>query len=373
MEHYGRWIGGNFVFVSAEKADRALSSNVALPGDIIVTQRGTLGQVSIIPGSPDTDRYIVSQSQMAISVDARQADPLFVYYYLRSPAFNVYLANATIQTGVPHINLGILRNAPVDWPGRTVQKQIAETLGALDDKIELNRRMNETLEGMAQAIFRDWLTSTKAGQNGTKVSQLEKMGVLLVNDGYRAKNQELGEPGLPFIRAAELKNGFDTQKAERLNSRYLHMVGNKVAKIGDVAFTSKGTIGRFGRVGEYTEAFVYSPQVCFWRSLDEKRLRPEILYLWMTGIELRNQIDAVAGQTDMAPYVSLRDQRSMLMPEFGDEQHRVADMVQPLLSKIDVNLHQTSTLTKVRDLLLPKLISGEVRLREAEEALEAAQ
>ena len=71
-----------------------------------------------------------------------------------------------------------------------------------------------------------------------------------------------------------------------------------------MAFTSKGTIGRFARVTEHTAKFVYSPQVCYWRSLDPSQLHPAVLYCWMQSDDFREQVTAVAGQTDMAPYVS---------------------------------------------------------------------
>ena len=81
----------------------------------------------------------------------------------------------------------------------------------------------------------------------------------------RAKNSELGESGLLFIRAGDLNRGFDTTGADVLNEDSVAKAGSKVSRPGDVAFTSKGTIGRFARVTEHTPRFVYSPQVCFWR------------------------------------------------------------------------------------------------------------
>ena len=207
MEHSGRWLGGTYVFVSEMKARADLASNLASPGDIIVTQRGTLGQVSIVPHSGGHNRYVISQSQMAISVDSNSADPLFVYYFLKSPQFAQHLESTTIQTGVPHINLGILRDTPVDWPSLYEQQRSAAVLGALDDKIELNRRMNETLEAMARAIFKDWFDRNCQQIGRVRAQLLSDEGILAIGDGYRAKNDELYRPGLPFLRAANLNNG----------------------------------------------------------------------------------------------------------------------------------------------------------------------
>nr|MBC8253445.1 restriction endonuclease subunit S [Ardenticatenia bacterium] len=149
-----RWISGEFVYVTPDKAN-SLSANLARPGDIVFTQRGTLGQVALVP--PNLfDRYLISQSQMKLTVDQTIADPLFLYYQFRSPEQQEYVRRNAIQTGVPHTNLGILRDTPINLPPLIEQQAIAGILGALDDKIELNRRINETLEGMARAIFKSW-------------------------------------------------------------------------------------------------------------------------------------------------------------------------------------------------------------------------
>ena len=149
-----RWVTGDFVFVTPKKAE-SLEANLARPGDIVLTQRGTLGQVSVVP-STSFGRYLVSQSQMKVTINREIADPLFFYYVLSSAEQQDYVRRNAIQTGVPHTNLGILRSTPVPVPPLKEQRTIAHILGSLDDKIELNRRMNQTLEEMAQALFKSW-------------------------------------------------------------------------------------------------------------------------------------------------------------------------------------------------------------------------
>jgi type I restriction enzyme S subunit len=93
---------------------------------------------------------------MKLTVDETKADALFLYYVFTSAEQQEYIQQNAIQTGVPHTNLGILRNTPLFLPSLPTQRAIASILGALDDKIELNRRMNATLEGMARALFQSW-------------------------------------------------------------------------------------------------------------------------------------------------------------------------------------------------------------------------
>jgi type I restriction enzyme, S subunit len=155
----GRWLGGDLVFVSDEKAD-SLAANIARCGDIVFTQRGTVGQVALVP---DTfPRWVVSQSQMKLTPDPAVADVKYLYYYFSSPEQVERMRSRSIQTGVPHTNLGILRDSTVALPPLDEQRRIASILGALDDKIELNRRMSRTLGEVIRAIFglliseRDW-------------------------------------------------------------------------------------------------------------------------------------------------------------------------------------------------------------------------
>ena len=140
---HGRWVAGEFAYVTFEKAE-SLVSNCAHPGDLLFTQRGTLGQVALVP-KKGYDRYLISQSQMKLTVDPTKADTEFLYYVFTSAEQQAYIRQNAIQTGVPHTNLGILRNTPLSLPSLSKQKAIAHILGTLDDKIENNRALNHHL------------------------------------------------------------------------------------------------------------------------------------------------------------------------------------------------------------------------------------
>jgi type I restriction enzyme S subunit len=168
---------------------------------------------------------------------------------------------------------------------------------------------------------------------------------LVVGDGYRAKNSELSKTGLPFARAGNISIGFDFDECDYFPAHKLSNVGNKVSQSGDVVFTSKGTVGRFAFVRADTPAFVYSPQLCFWRSVDSSFLDARYLYFWMTSAEFAAQFKSVSGQTDMAEYVSLTDQRRMWLrvPPLP-EQRAIAHILGTLDDKIDLNRQMSATL-----------------------------
>ena len=129
-----RFVSGRFVFVSQAKG-ASLEANLARAGDLVFTQRGTLGQVSLVPDQP-YDRYLISQSQMKLTVNREAADPLFFYYVFNSDMQQEVIRQNTVQTGVPHINLGILRDLPVQKPPPAEQEAIAEALSDADALIE---------------------------------------------------------------------------------------------------------------------------------------------------------------------------------------------------------------------------------------------
>lgn len=179
----------------------------------------------------------------------------------------------------------------------------------------------------------------------TPIQELIDAGFLLIGDGYRAKNEELSKQGLPFARAQNINGVFRFEGVDCYPKNELSKVGNKVSQPGDVVFTSKGTVGRFAVVRDNTPQFVYSPQLCFWRSLDHGKIFPLWLFYWMQGFEFYHQYKGVAGQTDMAEYVSLRDQRSMYisLPSIAVQQ-AIAQILGTIDDKIELNRRINETL-----------------------------
>lgn len=164
----------SFDFLSEEKADDLKASN-AFRRDIVITHRGTIGQVGIIPDNSKYERYVVSQSQLKVTLDQEKVNPYFVYYFLRSPLGQHRLLMHASQVGVPAIAKAStsVKGILVPCPDKAIQNRVVEILLNLDHKIELNRQINQTLEQIAQAIFKSWFVDfepvkakIQAKQNG---------------------------------------------------------------------------------------------------------------------------------------------------------------------------------------------------------------
>jgi type I restriction enzyme S subunit len=145
----------DFVFVTEEKADE-LQANNAHPGDLVFTQRGTIGQVGLIPRDSCFRRFVISQSQMKLTVDHAVADALFLYYFFSAADTVQRIQNLAFAAGVPHINLDILRNFEVPLLPLPIQQRIAGILSAYDELIENSQRRIKILEAMARALYREW-------------------------------------------------------------------------------------------------------------------------------------------------------------------------------------------------------------------------
>ena len=200
-----------------------------------------------------------------------------------------------------------------------------------------------------------------SGWQETTTANLINTGILKIGDGYRAKNSELVADGLPFARAGNINNGFQFSGADFLPFHYTSIVGDKASVPGDTVFTSKGTVGRFGFVTDKTEKFVYSPQLCFWRSLRQDEVLPRFIYYWMHGKEFLGQVEGLKGQTDMADYVNLADQRTMkiTLPSLP-EQKAIASVLSSLDDKIDLLHRQNKTFEAMAETLFRQWFVEEV-------------
>ena len=391
----GRWVGGEFAFVSPAKAD-SLAANCARPGDIVFTQRGTLGQVALVP-QIGHDRYLISQSQMKLTVDAEKADSLFIYYVFTSSEQQEYIRQNAIQTGVPHTNLGILRNTPIALPPLAEQKAIAAVLGSLDDKIELNRRMNATLEAMARALFQSWFVDfdpVRAKLDGRAPAKLDPATAAL----FPASFQDTPFGPIPhgwdvgsILRQADLLSGgtpktdvpafWDGEVAwasakdvSQCGETFLVSTERTITPLGveksatkvipafaTVVVARGATTGRLTMFG----AAMAMNQTCY--GLRSKVGAPFALYCHVRHFIDRlvqgghgSIFDTITTSTFEATDVLLAPKEVLAAFDASTA---------PLFQRILANIHESRTLASLRDTLLPKLLSGELSASPAAETI----
>ncbi len=343
----GRWLDGDFVFVSEEKAD-TLAANTARWGDIIFTQRGTVGQVALVPET--YPRFVVSQSQMKLTPNTALADVRYLYYYFSAPAQIGHMRARAIQTGVPHTNLSILRDSPVALPPLDEQRRIASILGALDDKIELNRRMSRTLDEMAQAIFKSWLIDRSGDdwQDGKLGDVLEVVRV--------AVQPKHAVPPTPYVGLEHFDGG--STVLSRWGSAADVASGKSAFRRGDILFGKLRPYFHNVAVGPFdgicsTDVMVLRPKALEWLGYALGHVNSEEFISYATARSEGTRMPR-AKWADVAAYTvrlpsaqALRGYQRLVIPKIER---------QLLLAT------QSRQLEQVRDALLSRLLSGEIRI-----------
>lgn len=381
----GRWVGGEFVFVSPEKAD-SLNPNKARPGDLVFTQRGTLGQVAIVPMSPYSE-YIISQSQMKVTLDSTKADVNFLYYAFRSPEQLEYIKNTAIQTGVPHTNLGILKKTPIRIPSLGAQRKIAAVLGSFDDRITLLRETNATLEAIAQALFKSWFVDfdpVRAKMEGRAPEGMDEASAALFPDAL--EESELGwvPKGWRNVSLKEAVSIHDSKRVplsgqEREKRRGPYPYYGAAALMDTVDdYLFDGVFLLTGEDGSVADTNGYPIMQYVWGKFWVNN-HAHILQ-GKDGVATEHVMLAMQ-RTNITPYITgavqaKLSQTNMWRINFLKPTREVAEhfaaLLEPLFVRFRHNAEQAQTLSALRDTLLPRLISGQLRLPEAEAATEAA-
>ena len=202
-----------WVYVSDGFADGLPNCNVR-EGDLVFPHRGSIGEVAIIPG--DRARYMLSTSLMKFRPDPEKISPLFLFYYFRSDTGRAEIMRFSSQVGTPGIGqpLTSLRQFRVPMPSREEQERITGILSSIDDKIELNRRMNATLAAMARALFKSWFVDfdpVRAKGDGRDPGLAQEF-LELFPESFDNEGRPQGWSAKPLDEVAEFLNGLAMQK-----------------------------------------------------------------------------------------------------------------------------------------------------------------
>jgi type I restriction enzyme S subunit len=352
-------------------------------GDVVMTTEAPMGEV--IQLDAETVRYALGQRIVCMRGKPQKLDNTFLRYLLISPAQQAKLSSYATGTTVLGISQKALRSVPVSYPRFDEQKRIGELLGALDDKIELNRLMNETLEAMARAIFKDWFVDfgpTRAKMEGHAPYLAPDIWSLFpdrLDDGGKPEGWSVGS--LSDIAVLNPESWSRANYPELIN--YVDLSNTKWGIIEAVTqFTSDAAPSRAQRIlrpgdtvvgtvrpenGSYAvvsaDGLTGSTGFAVLRPI--KVIYREAIYLAATSKE---SIDRLAHLADGGAYPAVRPElvaatELAAAPEGVFSAFSAATSA--LVDRAEANKSENYTLAVTRDFLLPKLMSGEVRVRDA--------
>ncbi len=381
-----RFYTDDLVFIAEAKAEQ-LARHTARPGDVVVTQRGTLEQVGLVPHDTPWPRFILSQSQMKITCDPQRADPEYIYYWLLTPEIRDHVARHTIAAGVPHTNLAIFRATPVRLPPLAQQRAIARALGHIEARAALAETMNHELDRLVRRLFRAWFVdhdpvhahargerhpSTDADEaarfpatfepgpagplpTGWRAQPLTECATFLNGTAFTGDDFCAPGHGLPVIKIGEIKRGITDQ------TRFADdPPGARKIDDGDILMAWSGnphtSIGTFlwhgGPAWLNQHIFKVMPPAPGWRAFTYcllRELQPRFVQL------------ARSRQTTGLGHVSQKDMQTIVVPRPPDALAAAFEArTAPAFARIAAHGELTRTLARARETLLVKLTTGEL-------------
>ena len=319
------------------------SSARLLPkGTVLLTSRAPIGYVAIAE-----NEICTNQGFKSLVPNPDKAHNLFLLYWIKS---NVeYLQSIGTGTTFQEISGSVLKDVDIILPPLPEQKAIAEVLSSLDDKIDLLTRQNKTLEDLAQAYFRKWFIEDASDEWEEK--GLDEIADFLNGLPLQKYPYKTGNP-LYVIKIKELNNGF-TDSSDLCSA---DIPEQYIVCPGDVIFSWSGSlqvdIWKYGKGALNQHLFKVT-----------SRYYPKwFYYFWIKYHLPEFKMIAESKATTMG-HIQRKDLSNaiVLVPD-GQELNFIDNIMSPLIEKIEHNNAQVLVLQKLRDTLLPKLISGEVRV-----------
>ena len=326
----------------------------------------------------DNHKACIAQNLIALRTK-KEISNIFIYYFLKSPIVKKQLINLDIGGVQPSIKVPHLLNLSISLPEKDIQHKIASILKSLDDKIEVNRKLNENLEQQAQALFKSWFVDFEPFKNGEFVES--ELG--MIPKGWRVgtldeiiKEAESGSrpkggaetDGVPSIGAEKIERFgvYDYSSEKYINNNYYVQMKRGHVKEGDVllykdgAYTGKSSMALDGF--PYKECAVN--EHVFLLRTEASRFQ-FYLYFLISYPDIKTMIHTLASAKAAQPGLNQKELLGLdiTIPN-EDIIKQFNDLISPYMHQIANNAKESRRLAELRDTLLPKLMSGELKVND---------
>ncbi len=385
----GGLIPEKFAFIDAQ-TDELLKRSRIQENDVLFSIAGTIGRVALVDSTYKTMN--TNQAIALIRPDKNKIDSKFLYFSLRDIKSLKTAKSKVVQSVQANFSLGELKKLEIDLPSKSEQKAISHILGTLDKKIELNRKTNKNLEEIAKALFKSWFIDfdpirAKAEDRPTGLQDE-------INDLFpdSFEDSELGE--IPYswgniplsdliisIKERQGEQNLDEFSAtisgiEHRDKKFKKVLAkssnkNKVAIEGDLVFGLSRKVLNFGRMSYSIGGFSSVYEV--FRSKNKINIPTEIIekYIRTRMSKFMDILKPAAREGQTIDRAVLLQKR---IPNFpSDLCHYFQSISKSIDSMISLKSREIATLEKVRDKLTSKLVSGELRIPDAEKMIEEVE
>lgn len=366
-------------------------------GDVVFSRRGDVTRNALV--EPHQVGWLCGTGCLKVRLgDESVANAKFISYCLRLPETKDWLIRHAVGATMPNLNTSILSAVPVSLPPLKVQKEITEVLGTLDDRITLLRATNTTLEAIAQALFKSWFVDfdpVHAKQQGRAPEGMDAQTAALFPDSFEESELGMVPKGwrvgiLEKIASLNPESWSTKNQPERIY--YVDLANTKNNQIDEITEFSyadaPSRARRVLRLGDVIVGTVRPGNRSFARiSFNKKGLTASTGFAVLRAIEEYDQalvylaatcddsIERLTHLADGGAYPAVRPEvvleTEVVVPPV-EVRKAFGSVANSLLTKIGANQQQAQYLAELRDTLLPRLISGQLRLPEAQALVEEA-
>lgn len=324
--------------------------SVVSEGDLIFTSWGTVGQIGLIDSRAEYAEYVVSNKQMKMTPDRSKVDPLFLYYFLSQPRMIALIEGQAIGSSVPGFNLGQLRALPVVLPAKAEQRSIVAVLGALDDKIAANRAIATTSDELIRLLVE------RAQLNASTCVAIDR----IAQQVRESVNPTMVDPGLPYVGLEHISR----------RSIWLDRFGT-ASEVTSLKWMFRPGDILFGKLRPYFHKVVVAgiTGICSTDILVCRPRNPELAGLVAAKISSDAVISRVTSATEgtRMPRTNWKDLAAVQVPWPGEvEARELSDAIRQIWIMVESTMRESVVLNELRDALLPHLMSGRLRVRDAE-------
>jgi len=335
-----------FRFVTKEKADSLNKAN-AHRGDIVITHRGTLGQIAFIPQDSRYDRYVISQSQFRVRCNDKVLPEYLVYYFHTPIGQHKLLSNAS-QVGVPALARpsSTFQQIEVVLPELSIQKRVVEIISTIQKKIANNQELNDNLQQQASALF-----SSFYDRSNTEVRYTDLIQILGGGTPKTGENT-YWNGNIAFFTPKDVGTPYTLITEKTITEEGLSHCNSRLYPVNTVFVTARGTVGKVGMSG----VPMAMNQSCY--ALVGKETHQLLVYFYTLKAVDRLKHKASGAVFDA---ITTRDFESEQIMKLSDDDAKAfLCIAEPMFQKVLNNCIENLRLSTLRDSLLPKLMSGEI-------------